>query len=76
MSRILTQRQTLTMMELGGQGPYCISVLWGLTALLLVFLVLRVYTRVVCVASYGIDDNFYNISIVSVYSCPFARQNA
>ncbi|KAJ1325015.1 hypothetical protein MN608_09724 [Microdochium nivale] len=56
----------LTMTELGGQGPYCISVLWGLTALLLVFLVLRVYTRVVCVASYGVDDNLYNISIVLI----------
>ncbi|KXJ89625.1 hypothetical protein Micbo1qcDRAFT_205937 [Microdochium bolleyi] len=53
------------MSELGGQGSFTISVLWGLTALL-VFLGLQVYTRVVCVASYGIDDTFYIISIVLI----------
>lgn len=50
---------------LGGEGPYCISVLWGLTALLFVVLIIRIYTRVVCVASYGIDDTFFVITIVS-----------
>lgn len=40
------------------------SVLWGLTGLVLFFLVLRIYTRVVCLAQYGIDDSFYVFTCV------------
>lgn len=51
-------------MSIGGEGAYLVSVLWGLTGLVLFFLVLRIYTRVVCLAQYGIDDNFYIFTCV------------
>jgi hypothetical protein len=43
-----------------------IIVLWSLTALVLVFLVFRAYTRIICVASYGADDHFYAVTCVSI----------
>jgi hypothetical protein len=46
-------------MAIGGEGPMCIAVLWTLTAVVLLFLVARIYTRVFCLAAYGWDDNFY-----------------
>ncbi|KAI1334088.1 hypothetical protein F5Y15DRAFT_430106 [Xylariaceae sp. FL0016] len=51
-------------MSIGGDGPYCIAVLWSLTAIVALFLVLRVYARVYCLASYGVDDHFYAVSFV------------
>ena len=51
-------------MSLGPEGAYLVSVLWGLTGLVLFFLVLRIYTRVVCLAQYGIDDSFYVFTCV------------
>ncbi|KAF7534199.1 hypothetical protein G7054_g6406 [Neopestalotiopsis clavispora] len=51
-------------MALSNESAYMTSVLWGLTAVVLVFLVLRAYTRIVCVASYGIDDHFYALTCV------------
>jgi hypothetical protein len=53
------------MSELGGDGPLCIAVMWSLTFIVFVFLLIRVYTRVVCVAAYGIDDHFYLLSMVN-----------
>ncbi|KAH7025000.1 uncharacterized protein B0I36DRAFT_376745 [Microdochium trichocladiopsis] len=52
------------MSSLGGEGPYCITVLWTLTAIVLVFLVLRIYTRVVCLAAYGLDDTLYVVTTI------------
>ena len=57
-------------MAIGGEGAYLVSVLWGLTGLVLFFLVLRIYTRVVCLAQYGIDDNFYVFTSVSLSASP------
>ncbi|KAM0275918.1 hypothetical protein ACHAQH_007260 [Verticillium albo-atrum] len=51
-------------MHIGGDGPLCIAVLWSLTFVVFVFLVLRVYTRIFCVAAYGTDDHFYAVSWV------------
>ncbi|KAK8116547.1 uncharacterized protein PG998_004828 [Apiospora kogelbergensis] len=53
-------------MALGGDGPYLVAVLWSLTALILFFLFLRLYTRIVCVAAYGIDDHFYVFTCVLI----------
>lgn len=52
-------------MALGGDGSYMVAVLWSLTGLILFFLFLRLYTRIVCVAAYGIDDHFYVFTCVS-----------
>ncbi|KAH6686967.1 hypothetical protein F5X68DRAFT_232290 [Plectosphaerella plurivora] len=48
----------------GGEGPLCMAVLWSLTFVVLIFLALRAYTRIVCVAAYGIDDHLYVLSWV------------
>ncbi|KAK6836991.1 hypothetical protein PG987_007486 [Apiospora arundinis] len=53
-------------MALGGDGPYLVAVLWSLTGLILFFLFLRLYTRIVCVAAYGIDDHFYVFTCVLI----------
>ncbi|KAK7964488.1 hypothetical protein PG988_011462 [Apiospora saccharicola] len=53
-------------MALGGDGPYMVAVLWSLTGLILFFLFLRLYTRIVCVAAYGIDDHFYVFTCVLI----------
>lgn len=52
-------------MAMNSEGAQMVAVLWSLTAIVLVFLVLRAYTRIVCVASYGIDDHFYALTCVS-----------
>ncbi|KAK8030222.1 hypothetical protein PG993_011513 [Apiospora rasikravindrae] len=53
-------------MALGGDGPYLVAVLWALTGLILFFLFLRLYTRIVCVAAYGVDDHFYVFTCVLI----------
>ncbi|KAK7959929.1 uncharacterized protein PG986_004783 [Apiospora aurea] len=53
-------------MALGGDGPHLVAVLWALTGLILFFLFLRLYTRIVCVAAYGIDDHFYVFTCVLI----------
>lgn len=54
-------------MAIGGKGPWAIAVMWSLTAVTLVFVVLRIYTRVVIVSSYGIDDHVYVLAFVSLF---------
>jgi hypothetical protein len=51
-------------MAMGGQGPWAISVMWIVTALALVFVILRAYTRLVLVQSCGVDDHVYNFAFV------------
>ncbi|KAF4457691.1 hypothetical protein F53441_421 [Fusarium austroafricanum] len=51
-------------MPMGGDGPWAIAVMWVLTAVVFVFVLLRVYTRVVVVESFGIDDHVYNLAFV------------
>lgn len=48
------------------EGPWAIRVMWILTALTFVFVLLRNYTRVFVVRSFGIDDHVYNFAFVSV----------
>ncbi|GKT53033.1 hypothetical protein ColTof3_00372 [Colletotrichum tofieldiae] len=52
------------MIEPGGDAPMALGVLWGLTALTLCFVLLRLYTRIFILQAYGIDDHFYNVSFV------------
>lgn len=51
---------------LGGDAPKMLAVLWSLTALALVFFLLRLYTRLRVIRAYGLDDYFYNASFVCV----------
>ncbi|KAK7912186.1 hypothetical protein PG985_014667 [Apiospora marii] len=46
------------------QGPRLMAVLWALTAIVFIFLLMRIYTRVICVASYGVDDHFFLIAFL------------
>ncbi|WQF76438.1 hypothetical protein CDEST_01452 [Colletotrichum destructivum] len=48
----------------GGDAPMALGVLWGLTGLTLCFVLLRLYTRLVILQAYGIDDHFYNFAFV------------
>lgn len=47
-----------------GDGPWALGVMWLLASLVFFFLLLRLYTRVVCLASYGVDDHVYLVAFV------------
>ncbi|KAH6843269.1 hypothetical protein B0I37DRAFT_393535 [Chaetomium sp. MPI-CAGE-AT-0009] len=47
-----------------GDGPWALGVMWMLASLVFFFLLLRLYTRVVCLASYGIDDHVYLVAFI------------
>jgi hypothetical protein len=47
-----------------GDGPWALGVMWLLASLVFFFLLLRLYTRVVCLASYGLDDHVYLVAFV------------
>lgn len=51
-------------MAIEGEGPWVIGAMWSLTAVALVFVVLRAYTRIFVVKSFGIDDHVYNLAWV------------
>lgn len=50
------------MME--GKAPGAMAAMWTFVALVFIFLCLRLYTRIVCVASYGLDDHVYSLAFV------------
>ena len=45
-----------------GRAPGAMAAMWTFVGLVFIFMVMRIYTRVVCVASYGIDDHVYNLA--------------
>ncbi|RGP76940.1 hypothetical protein FLONG3_5024 [Fusarium longipes] len=47
-----------------GEGPWVLASMWSLTFVSLIFVVLRIYTRVYVVKSFGIDDHMYNLAFV------------
>ncbi|KAK4147375.1 uncharacterized protein C8A04DRAFT_34094 [Dichotomopilus funicola] len=51
-------------MTLKGDAPWALGVMWMLAGLVFCFLMLRLYTRIVCLASYGIDDHVYLTAFV------------
>ncbi|KAG4269115.1 hypothetical protein FPRO04_12238 [Fusarium proliferatum] len=51
-------------MAMGGDGPWAIGVMWALTVVVFIFVVLRVYTRVFVVQSFGVDDHVFNLAFV------------
>ncbi|KAH9908570.1 hypothetical protein F4778DRAFT_776860 [Xylariomycetidae sp. FL2044] len=42
-----------------GEASWAMPLAWFLVTLVFLFLLLRLYTRIVCIASYGIDDHVY-----------------
>lgn len=51
-------------MQIQGDAPWVLGVCWMLTALVLVFVLLRIYTRVFIVDSFGYDDSAYIVAYV------------
>ncbi|KAH7243813.1 hypothetical protein B0J15DRAFT_451563 [Fusarium solani] len=47
-----------------GDAPWALGVMWTLTFITLVFVILRVYTRVVIVKTSGVDDFVYNFAFI------------
>jgi len=56
-------RQLVGLME--GDAPWALGVMWTLTFIVFVFVILRLYTRVLIVKIFGVDDLVYNIAFVS-----------
>ena len=52
------------MQGIGGEAPSALAAMYSLTAVVLVFTILRVYTRLVVVKSYGMDDHIYVLAFV------------
>lgn len=53
-------------MAMGGQGPWAVAIMWVVTVVAFVFVILRAYTRIKVVQSYGVDDHVYNFAFVSL----------
>ncbi|SPO00301.1 related to integral membrane protein pth11 [Cephalotrichum gorgonifer] len=51
-------------MGFGGDAVWALSVMWFLAALVFFFLLLRLYTRLFCLASFGVDDHIYAVAFV------------
>lgn len=45
------------MQGIGGDAPSALAAMYSLTAIVLIFTILRIYTRAVVVKSYGMDDH-------------------
>lgn len=52
-------------MAIKGEGPWVIGAMWALTVVALICVVLRAYTRIFVVKSFGVDDHVYNLAWVS-----------
>ena len=52
---------------LQGDGLEAVKVMWALVAMTTIVVVLRLYTRILVVRSYAIDDSVYNAAFVSPY---------
>lgn len=59
----------------GGDAPWALGTMWALVAAVFILLLLRLYTRIVCVAAYGIDDHIYMVAFVSSTHYPEALQH-
>lgn len=64
------------MIGLGGDAPTMLGILWALTGVTLIFVLLRLYTRIKVVESYGLDDHFFNASFVCMFPGWLAKAHA
>ena len=51
-------------MAMGGEAHWAMGVMWLMVGLVFLFLVLRAYTRIAGLASFGIDDYVYMVAFV------------
>ncbi|KAH7477973.1 hypothetical protein FOMA001_g10305 [Fusarium oxysporum f. sp. matthiolae] len=51
-------------MAIKGEGPWVTGAMWSLTAVAFIFVVLRAYTRIFVVKSFGVDDHVYNLAFI------------
>lgn len=51
---------------LAGKGVRAVAVMWLMTFLSLIFVPLRMYTRIYIVKAVGIDDHVFNLAWVSL----------
>jgi hypothetical protein len=51
-------------MAVGGDGPWVLASMWSLMLVSFVFVVLRSYTRIYLIKSYGVGDHMYNLAFV------------
>ena len=52
---------------IAGQAPMALAIMWSLTAITLVFVVLRFYTRAIVLRQVGWDDHTFVLSGVSLW---------
>ena len=52
-------------MAIQDDGVGIVATMWALTGLTFIFVILRIYTRIVVVKFFGIDDHVYNVAFVS-----------
>lgn len=55
---------------LGGEAVWAMPVSWMMTAVVFAFVLLRAYTRISCVAAFGVDDYIYLVAFVRPISSP------
>lgn len=64
-TRFLAKVVELPIMEIGGQAPMALAVMWAFTVMTWIFVVLRLYTRAFVMKQIGADDHAYWLSGVS-----------
>jgi hypothetical protein len=64
-TRFLAKEVELPIMEIGGQAPMALAVMWAFTVMTWIFVVLRLYTRAFVMKQIGADDHAYWLSGVS-----------
>lgn len=52
------------MQDIGGGAPSALAAMYSLTFIVLIFTILRTYTRIIVVKSYGIDDHVYVLAFI------------
>jgi hypothetical protein len=53
-------------MVVGGDGHWVLASMWAMTLVTFIFVLLRTYTRIYVVKSFGVDDHVYNLAFVSL----------
>ncbi|CAP66972.1 uncharacterized protein PODANS_4_5490 [Podospora anserina S mat+] len=51
-------------MTLKGDAVWALGVMWFLCTLVFLLMCLRLYTRIVCLSSYGLDDHIYIVAFI------------
>lgn len=62
---------------MGGDAPMVMAVMWALTAIIIIFVLVRLYTRAIVLHQVGADDYVYSLSGVSdtAHGSPLPQTN-